>query len=79
MGEKGEDQRKRQDWWLRLSFCCKRPAGWGANEVGIRAAGRQQETSQTDWTEPRFRGQMGLFGESCRSRSRVGQWLLPVR
>lgn len=53
-------------------------AGW-ANEVGIRTAGRQQETSQTDWTEPRFRGQMGLFGEFCRSRSRVGQWWLPVR
>lgn len=50
-----------------------------ANEVRFRTAGRQQETSQTDWTEPRFRGQMGLFGESCRSRSRCGQWWLPVR
>lgn len=24
-------------------------------------------------------GEMGLFGESCRSRPRVGQWSLPVR
>jgi hypothetical protein len=53
-------------------------AGW-ANEVRIGTAGRQQETSQTDWTEPRFRGQMELFGESCRSGSRCGQWWLPVR
>lgn len=53
-------------------------AGW-ANEVRIRKAGRQQETSQTDWTEPRFRGQVELYGESCRSRPRWGQWSLPVR
>lgn len=32
-------------------------AGW-ANEVEIWTAGRQQETSQTDRTEPRFRGQV---------------------
>lgn len=75
---KGKGQRKRQDWWLRLSFCKRLLAGW-ANEAGIRTAGRQQETSQTDWTEPRFRGQMELFGESCRPRPRCGQWSLPVR
>lgn len=79
MGEKGKGQRKRQDWWLRLSFCCKGPAGWvgkrDGNSNSWEAAG--DKSDRLDRTQ--VQGQLGLFGESCRSRSRAGQWWLPVR
>lgn len=43
---KGKGQRKRQDWWLRLSFC-KRPAGWlgkrGKNSNSWEAAGDKSD------------------------------------
>lgn len=77
MGEKVKGQRKRQDWWLRLSFW-KENVGWG-KRAGNSNSWKEAGDKSDRLDKSQVQGEMGLFGESCRSRSRVGQWLLPMR